>query len=318
MPLRRVLLTSLLTLSALLAGCEWLEDVAPERAPHEQYAEALREAGLGATALGRQWTEAAEAALRRPDVTDLPLEPQPAFAADEPSAWGARLAVWQGEVLHIEVVPTSADSAQVFVDLFVAADSTAGERITGAATYGDTLRLEHRATANRAVILRIQPELLVDVAVGLRIETAPSLAFPVQGADEQAIHSVWGDPRDGGIRSHEGVDIFAARGTPVLAAAPGRIGRVRDTRIGGRVVWLRADDAPVRLYYAHLDSQLVHSGQRVEVGDTLGLVGNTGNARATPPHLHFGVYGRGGAVDPYPFLVGRRGGERTQQMVAGR
>ena len=62
------------------------------------------------------------------------------------------------------------------------------------------------------------------------------------------------------------------------------------------------------LYYAHLDSQAVSSGMRVEIGDTLGFVGNTGNARTTPPHLHFGVYRRGeGPVDPYWFVHRPRG-----------
>src|SRR5690606_26698236 len=53
------------------------------------------------------------------------------------------------------------------------------------------------------------------------------------------------------------------------------------------------------LYYAHLDSHAVQAGQRVRVGDTLGYVGNTGNARTTAPHLHFGIYRRGrGPIDP--------------------
>ena len=56
------------------------------------------------------------------------------------------------------------------------------------------------------------------------------------------------------------------------------------------------------LYYAHLDKQLVAEGQFVKKGETIGLVGNTGNARTTPAHLHFGVYTFGGAVDPLPFV----------------
>ena len=77
--------------------------------------------------------------------------------------------------------------------------------------------------------------------------------------------------------------------------------------VGGKVVWLR-DTFGNSLYYAHLDSQAVSSGMRVDVGDTLGFVGNTGNARTTPPHLHFGVYRRGeGPVDPYWFVYRPRG-----------
>jgi hypothetical protein len=74
------------------------------------------------------------------------------------------------------------------------------------------------------------------------------------------------------------------------------------------VVWLLDPRREQSLYYAHLDRQLVNAGDIVQVGDTIGLVGNTGNARGTPPHLHFGIYRRGqGPVDPLPFIDARRG-----------
>ena len=116
-----------------------------------------------------------------------------------------------------------------------------------------------------------------------------------------SIQSVFGAERDGGRRQHHGVDIFARRGTPVLSASDGRVSRVRETPVGGKVVWVRVPVHEASLYYAHLDSQHVSNGQMVERGDTVGFVGNTGNARTTPPHLHFGLYRRG-PVDPYPFL----------------
>jgi hypothetical protein len=109
--------------------------------------------------------------------------------------------------------------------------------------------------------------------------------------------------RDGGRRTHDGVDIFASRGTAVLAASAGRVNRVDITNRGGKVVWVRDPIRNANIYYAHLDSQHVGNGMMVEVGDTVGFVGNTGNARTTPPHLHFGVYRRGeGPIDPVPFL----------------
>jgi hypothetical protein len=93
----------------------------------------------------------------------------------------------------------------------------------------------------------------------------------------------------------------------VLAASDGVAFRVEETSRGGRVVWVRDDRRGQRLYYAHLDRQLVAEGQPVRAGDTLGLVGNTGNARTTPPHLHFGVYARDefarGPQDPVPYLA---------------
>ena len=157
------------------------------------------------------------------------------------------------------------------------------------------------------VILRAQPELLRGGRFRATLRLAPTLAFPVKPGTERDIGSKFGAPRDAGARSHHGIDIFAKRGTPVVAAASGVVNRVNETPIGGKVVWLR-DTFGNSLYYAHLDSQAVSSGMRVEMGDTLGFVGNTGNARTTPPHLHFGVYRRGeGAVDPYWFVHHPRG-----------
>src|SRR5690606_40254314 len=123
------------------------------------------------------------------------------------------------------------------------------------------------------------------------------LAFPIANKSTQNIASFWGDPRDGDARKHEGGDVFASRGTPVVAASAGRVRRVGDNRLGGKVVWLSSSELGHSQYYAHLDSQLVNVGQSVSAGDTIGLVGNTGNAITTAPHLHFGIYRSGrGAV----------------------
>ncbi len=80
-------------------------------------------------------------------------------------------------------------------------------------------------------------------------------------------------------------------------------------------MWLWDVRGRQSLYYAHLDTQLVSSGERVRAGDTLGLVGNSGNARTTAPHLHFGIYVRGeGAVNPLPFVRRPRGD--VERLVA--
>jgi hypothetical protein len=96
--------------------------------------------------------------------------------------------------------------------------------------------------------------------------------------------------------------LFAPKRTPVVAAADGIITRVNENRLGGKVVWQRPKGKNLSLYYTHLDEQLVNDGQHVKAGDTIGLVGNTGNAKSTPPHLHFGIYAFGGAIDPLPFV----------------
>jgi murein DD-endopeptidase MepM/ murein hydrolase activator NlpD len=99
------------------------------------------------------------------------------------------------------------------------------------------------------------------------------------------------------------VDIFARRGTPVLAAGSGIVTRVGTNGLGGKVVWIARPTRGEAHYYAHLDRQLVTVGTRVQEGDVIGFVGNTGNARFTPPHLHFGIYTSGGAVDPLPYIA---------------
>jgi hypothetical protein len=146
------------------------------------------------------------------------------------------------------------------------------------------------------------------------VQVDPTLAFPVLPGNERDVGSRFGAPREGGRRSHHGIDIFARRGTPVIAVADAQVNRVQETPIGGRVVWLR-DVHGNSLYYAHLDRQAVTSGQRVQKGDTVGYVGNTGNARTTPPHLHFGIYRRGeGPVDPWWFVHRPRG--QAPRLVA--
>ena len=104
------------------------------------------------------------------------------------------------------------------------------------------------------------------------------------------------------------MDIFAPKGTPALAAVDGIITGVGTSNLGGNVAFLSDNDRNIRLYYAHLDRWNVQNGQRVSVGDTIGFVGNTGNARTTGPHLHFGIYGVSeGATDPLPFIRLGRG-----------
>ncbi len=142
-------------------------------------------------------------------------------------------------------------------------------------------------------------------AIRLTTQPAPErIAVPVQGVARSSVNDTWGAARSGG-RRHEGVDIFARRGTPVIAATEGIVSRIGENRLGGTVVWVYGPGRQ-RHYYAHLDrvAESLESGQRVAVGDVLGYVGNTGNARTTPPHLHYGIYTVTGAINPYPLLTG--------------
>ena len=126
--------------------------------------------------------------------------------------------------------------------------------------------------------------------------------FPVAGAASYS--DDWGAPRSTPTpHSHQGVDVFAARGTPVIASAKGTATRSNSTGAGGLSVRLTAEDGTY-YYYAHLERFAPASdGGKVSPGDVLGFVGTTGNAEGGLPHLHFEIHPDGGAaVPPVPYL----------------
>ena len=128
-----------------------------------------------------------------------------------------------------------------------------------------------------------------------------SLAFPVTGSKSK-IRDLWGASRGGGIRRHKGIDIHARKGTPVVAICDGVIVERDHTLVGGKTLWLKSGNYGWKAYYAHLDKQLVKEGQYVKKGQVIGTIGNTGNARTTPAHLHFGISGGKGWVNPLPYV----------------
>jgi murein DD-endopeptidase MepM/ murein hydrolase activator NlpD len=298
-------------LSTFAAACseveEFTESLFDNRTARERYQESLQLAGLTSTALARDWLTAAERALLEAPAVRSPHAEQGYLAPEQPAALAFRVAARRGQEIAFDVELPGDSAALVFVDAWqIQADTAVPFRHIESADSGvRSLRFEARRDAE--FVLRAQPELLRGGRFQIKVSVGPTLAFPVSGARDTDIGSSFGDPRDGGIRDHHGIDIFARRGTPVIAAAEAVVSRVQVTSRGGKVVWLR-DQRGNSLYYAHLDSQMVAQGERVETGDTLGLVGNTGNAITTPPHLHFGVYRRGeGPVNPYWFVYRPRG-----------
>lgn len=131
------------------------------------------------------------------------------------------------------------------------------------------------------------------------------LALPVQKIRAKQIHDTWHAARSEG-RLHQGQDIFAPRGTPVYSATEGYVVRIGENRLGGRTVSVIGAGRRM-YYYAHLDSYArdLSIGDHVTTETVVGYVGTTGNARGTPPQLHFGVYTTGGAINPLPLLVDR-------------
>jgi peptidoglycan LD-endopeptidase LytH len=137
-------------------------------------------------------------------------------------------------------------------------------------------------------------------------EPDKKLAMPIHDVSTKQITNTWHAPRDGG-RLHEGQDIFAPRGTPVLSATEGYIGNIGENSLGGQTVSVIGAGGRV-YYYAHLEAYAPHltEGDYVTTQTLLGYVGTTGNAAGTPPHLHFGVYQPArGAMNPLPLLSDR-------------
>ena len=293
-----------LAAAIVLGACEQaeqLQDSFRDLTPHEAYQASLAGAGLAETALGRDWSRVGSEVLEDPTAVTLPFMEEGHITPEQPSAVAYAVRIPRGRKLEFEVSLDSDEDTRLFIDLFrVPADEGDPMRpVVSSDSLSQTFIYEPWRGGD--FVLRVQPELLRGGNYRVTVREESQLGFPVEGRGMRAIQSVFGDARDGGRRNHHGVDIFAPRGTPVLAAAAGRVRRVRVTNIGGKVVWVRDPVHEANQYYAHLDSQHVSNGQQVERGDTIGFVGNTGNARTTRPHLHFGLYLRG-PVDPHPFL----------------
>ncbi|RYY25406.1 MAG: peptidase M23 [Chitinophagaceae bacterium] len=273
-----------------------------KKTPHEIYSNKINEAGLQSTALGRSWFNAAALAVAQPISVVKPYKETGYFSGGTPSATGLKFSATRGEKLRIFISKKPSTGFKLYLDLWHQDTTRISSPELVASTDTTGLAIEHEVEKSGNYILRLQPELLQDCEYTIEISAVASLAYPIRASGKNHIQSYWGADRDAGARRHEGVDIFASRRTPVVAAADGRVTRVNENNLGGKVVWMRPENKDYTLYYAHLDTQLVKDGQKVKTGDTLGLMGNTGNARTTPPHLHFGVYTYGGAIDPLPFV----------------
>lgn len=151
-----------------------------------------------------------------------------------------------------------------------------------------------------------QQPLDPNLAQRLKTMALPSkLPIPVHDVKARHLKDTWGASRSSG-RTHEGIDILAPRGTKVYSTTDGLVGSMKNNNLGGKVIWILGP-ANTWHYYAHLDNHKrgLKEGDFIRKGDHIGYVGNTGNARHTAPHLHYGLYlaGRGrGAVNPYPYL----------------
>jgi murein DD-endopeptidase MepM/ murein hydrolase activator NlpD len=265
---------------------------------------------------GERWFAATRDALDAAANVEVPFtERGVADARSGPSAFS--LEAFAGQTLEITLdrEPWGAAQGAIYVEVFRVIDVLGRPlRHRLAALRPSAASLSTRLPRDGTYHVLVQSAASGGGGYRLTLELGSALPFPVVGARADAVRSPFGAPRDSGGRQHEGIDIFVQRLTPVLAVAAGRAMPAQDA-LGGKTVWLNTPGTSY--YYAHLDRIAVRAQQRVDVGDVLGYVGNTGNARGMASHLHFGVYRWGKhPIDPLPLLVGQRFQENPRTTTA--
>ena len=169
---------------------------------------------------------------------------------------------------------------------------------------------------DRGDTVRVAPRMDPSLRRARSVEIGPrGLAVPVAGIAPGDLVDTFTAARAGGARRHDAIDIMAATGTPVVAAAPGILEKIYYSEGGGgKTLYVRSGDKSWVYYYAHLDEYApgLKEGDRIALGQTLGTVGYSGNASPDGPHLHFAIHRmepeegwwEGRPVNPYPLLAG--------------
>jgi murein DD-endopeptidase MepM/ murein hydrolase activator NlpD len=166
-------------------------------------------------------------------------------------------------------------------------------------------------------MVTVKPAQAPPVALAQSLEVGPTgLAIPVPGVKPNQLVDTFDQARSQG-RRHDAIDIMAAEGTPVIAAANGTIEKLFFSNGGGGItVYERSADGKWMYYYAHLSAYApgLAEGQRVKRGQVIARVGHTGDAIASAPHLHFAInqmapderWWNGTPINPYPLLAGKK------------
>ena len=281
-----------------LAGCSATNGFLAKKPARDAYADALKKTDT--TAAGN-FTRLGTAVLASPKTVKKNFTEKGKIEKGLSTAAALKFSLIAGQRTDISMLT----SAKVFIDIWEQQPDGGLKHLVSA----DTLTKSAWVSTTRGgdYVVRWQSAFGKE-ATGyeLNLETSPLLGWPIATGYKSRIGSVWGDARDGGARKHEGIDIMADRGVPVVAVADGIITNVGSNEIGGLVVSMRPKGSNLSIYYAHLSQQSVREGQSVTKGQELGKVGNTGNASGTVPHLHFGIYDRySGAINPIGFVSDR-------------
>ena len=268
-----------------------------KKSPREKYGDKIEKA---LPARWGAWEYAGSFALENPLSIPVPYVETGFLSGENPDATGFYFSVKPGQRINVSFKKQTPSLQTTYLELWEVEAGNERKLVASA----DTLLnfIEYASPSPGNYVLRMQPQLGAKGNFTLNILVSPMLGFPIEAGANPKIGSLWGAPRDAGARKHEGIDIFAKKGSKILAVAEGTIDYVKETDIGGKIISLRPSDQSFSIYYAHLDAQLVTNSQKVKKGDIIGTVDNTGNAKFTTPHLHFGIYTRSGAVDPLSFV----------------
>ncbi|MEH6679194.1 MAG: M23 family metallopeptidase [Sediminicola sp.] len=273
-----------------------ITDIVVQPSEREKYARNFPDGHLG----HQNWLNAFEKAKMDSLTVTLPYSERGTFGANDPLAHQYTTYIPEGRELTLGLT-SNRGPINAFVDVFKSPVQI-DEKPLLSTKVSNLTSVTYPVPSSAAYTIVVQSPLGQATDFLLEMGSRPLYGFPVSNVTDRAIQSFWGAQRDGGKRSHQGVDIFAPRGTPVLAATDGRVTSTGNRGLGGKQVWIREGFGGKSQYYCHLDSIVVGQLAKVRRGDTIGFVGNTGNARTTAPHLHFGLYGNKGAVDPLPFI----------------
>jgi peptidoglycan LD-endopeptidase LytH len=282
----------------VFASCQTIFNISP----YDSYVKSLETTGISKSSMGKKWISSGQNALLKPNESvKFPFKSEIFFRETIPNALSFKMKYEENGKLTFKITSKGKDNNGLYIDIF---ENNPNKSRVKNFYVKDTIFV-YENNNSQDLILRIQPQLLVNQYVTLEIIENPKLAFPVKNGSNKDIQSFWGVDRDKGLRKHEGIDIFNKKGTPILAVEDGTVARVETNTLGGKVVWQRLGLFGQSIYYAHLDSQVVSAGQTVKKGDILGFMGNTGNAKTTPSHLHFGIYTGSGAIDPLLYILKR-------------
>lgn len=174
-----------------------------------------------------------------------------------------------------------------------------------------------RAEVERTgTIVAVKPDKAPPVEVAQQVVVGPAgLAIPVVGVKATDLVDTFDAARGSG-RRHDAIDIMAAEGTPVIAAADGTIEKLFFSKGGGGItIYERSTDPKWMYYYAHLQGYApgLAEGQQVKRGQVIARVDHTGDASPSGPHLHFAInsmapgerWWQGTPINPYPLLAGK-------------